>query len=265
MLFTLLGSLLIGCGGDPVRSSCEATCDWAVSCQEADRPVDAAALTESCLTATRAEDASCEKAESGSMDPASKKLLESCVAEIDAKATAAECDVFTGIDPEAVPSTDDLPGACITQGDDAIAVFEAARFSTSETGADLCVRYTESFCAASAACILGDFGGQIPQQVIDELGTPEELCAEKLSSQTDSCVTNDLYAAEESLDDTPNSARYAARRCLSELSSLSCEQINNNEFPEECAGSRSSAEENLAFATALFEVAQEFESAADAL
>lgn len=263
MLSTLLVSLLVGCGGDPVRSSCEAACDWAVSCQEADRPVDAAALSEACLAATRAEDPSCEKAESGKMDPASKSLLETCVSEIDAQASAGECNAFTGADPEDPPSQEDFPQGCITQGDDAVAVFEAAYTSTAETNEQMCNRYSEAFCAASAACILGDFGGQIPQAVIDEIGTPEEICLGKLEDQTQSCVDTNLYAPEESLADTPNTARAAARLCLSKLSELSCEQINGGEFPPECAGSRSSAEDNLAFATAALETAEEVQAAVE--
>lgn len=262
MFTTLLGLLWVGCAGDPVRSSCEAACDWAVGCQEADHPVDAEALRADCLVATRAEDPSCEKAESGKIDPASKSLLETCVSEIDAKADAAECNVFTGVDPADPPSQDDFPSGCVTQGDDAVAVLEAAFTSTAETSEQLCTRYTESFCQASADCVLGDFGGQIPQAVIDELGTPFDLCVGKLQSQTDSCVSSELYAPEESLSDTPNTARQAARLCLSKLFDLTCEEINGGEFPEECAGSRTSAEDNLAFATALFEVAQEFQDAA---
>jgi hypothetical protein len=263
MLFTLLGVMLTGCGGDPVQSYCEATCDWAVSCQEGDRPVgDGDALLADCLSATRAIDSSCEKAESGKIDPASKKALESCVSAINTKADAGECDVFTAADPSAVDASS-LPTACATQGSDAVAVFEAAYTSTSETGEELCTRFTESYCEASATCILGDFGDSIPQAVKDAMGgEPYDICVDRLQPQTDSCTTNDMYKAEEGLDDTPNTARQAARRCLRELSTLTCEQINGGQLPEECAASFTSTEDSLSFATALFTLAQDFQAAA---
>jgi len=263
MLITLLSSLLLGCKGEPVQSYCEATCDWATSCQVADGWVeDESALYESCLAETRSLDASCAKAEEGTIDPASKKALQSCTNAIQAKNDAGECDVFTLADPTAV-GVDSLPTACVTQGADAQAVFEAAYASTQETNEELCTRFTESYCAASAECILGDFGDQIPQAVKDAMGgEPYDICVSRLQPQTDACIANGLYEPEASFTDTPNTARQGARRCLRELSSLSCEQINGGELPEVCAASFTSTEDSLAFATALFELAQDFQAAA---
>jgi hypothetical protein len=86
---------------------------------------------------------------------------------------------------------------------------------------------------------------------------------DKLQNQTDSCIENSFYEPEESLSDTPNTARQGARRCLRELSQLSCAEINGGQLPEECAASFTSTEDSLAFATALFELAQDFQAAAE--
>jgi len=264
MLITLLSSLLLGCKGEPVQSYCEATCDWAATCQATDGWVeDEAALYENCLADTRALDASCAKAEEGTMDPASKKALESCTNAVNAKNDAGECDIFTLQDPNAL-SVDALPTACVTQGADAQSVFEAAYTSTQETNEDLCNRFTENYCSASSECIIGDLGGSIPQSVKDAMGgEPYDICVTRLQSQTDTCIANGMYDPEESLSDTPNTARQGARRCLRELGDLSCEQINGGQLPEACAASFTSTEDSLAFATVLFEVAQEFQAASE--
>ena len=263
MLITLMSTLWMGCAGDPVQSYCEATCDWAVACQSGDGWVDDEnVLYEDCLAATRAIDDSCAKAESGKMDPASKKALEVCTSAVNAKNDAGECDLFTLQDPTAL-GLDSLPTECATQGQDAQAVFETAYTSTQESNDALCTRFTETYCLASAECILGDFGGEIPQSVKDALGgEPFDICVDRLAAQTQSCTDNGLYDPEESLTDTPNTARQGARMCLRDLSELSCEQINGGQLPEVCAASFTSTEDGLAFATVLFDLASEFSAAA---
>lgn len=264
MLITLLSSMLLGCSGDPVQSYCEATCEWAVSCQATDGWIDDEnAVLDECLAATRSLDASCAKAEEGKIDPASKKALSLCTDAVNAKNDAGECDVFTLQDPNAL-GVDALPTECASQGSDAQAVFEAAYTSTQESNEALCTRFTESYCAASAECIIGDFGGDIPQAVKDAMGgEPFDICVNRLQDQTDTCAANDLYAPEESLTDTPNTARQGARRCLRELSELTCEEINGGQLPEVCAASFTSTDDSLAFATVLFDLAQEFQAAAE--
>jgi hypothetical protein len=248
------------CSGEPKRSYCESLCDWAVTCHETERTVDSQALLDQCLAETRASDASCEKAESGKMDPASAKLLEPCVKAIDEAATAGECNGFVGSIEQLKVAT--VPAACATQSADAVATFGAARDATVETGEQLCNRYTATFCERSADCILGDFQGEIPQEAIDALGgTPFELCVERLDlAFTNSCVSNDLYAAEEDLTDA-NLARQASRTCLSEFDAISCEQLIGGDVSNEtaaCAGSVSDPDDLLAIGQALLTLSDEF-------
>lgn len=254
----LMGLLMLACSGEPSRSTCDAACDLAVSCHEAERPIDAEAKRAECLAATEASDDSCAKAADGKLDPATKKLVDECVAALDDQAAAGECDTFTRTwSATEVPEPVVPPTACAPY----VGTIETARKTTAETGEELCQRFTDTFCLRTEECVLGDFGGEIPQAVIDELGTPFDLCVEKLSAQTASCVANDLYAAEESVDDV-NTGRQGARSCLGGFDELTCEQITSGALPEECAGAFTSTDDSVAFATALLEVAQDFEDAA---
>jgi hypothetical protein len=257
-ILVLLASF--ACSGEPKRSYCESLCDWAVACHETERTVDSAALLDQCLADTRASDASCEKAESGKMDPASAKLLEPCVKAIDANTEALECNGFVGSIEQLKVAT--VPAACATQSADAVATFDAARDATVETGEQLCNRYTTTFCERSADCILGDFQGEIPQEAIDAVGgTPFELCVQQLDQAfTNDCVANDLYAAEESLTDA-NLARQASRTCLTEFDAISCDQLFSGDLSNEtgaCAGSVSDPDDLVKIATALFELSEQF-------
>lgn len=249
----------LACSGEPKRSYCEALCDWAVACQATERTVESEAMLESCLTATRASDASCEKAESGKMDPASAKLLEPCVKAIDANTDAAECDGFVGSIEKLKTAT--VPAECATQADDAVATFDAARDATVETGEQLCHRYTATFCTRSEECILGDLGGQIPQAAIDELGTPYDRCVQALDAAfTDDCVANDLYKAEDNITDA-NLPRQASRTCLAEFDAISCDALFSGDLSNEsasCTASVSSPDDLLKIATELVKLSDDF-------
>ena len=249
---------MVGCGGgEPTRSYCEAVCDWAVSCQETERTVDAEAMSAECLAQSRAADPSCEKAESGKIDPATRKVLEGCVGAVDDAAAAGECDAFVGSVDEIKTGT--APGECVGMGADAVATFEAARDATTETGAQLCQRFTDTFCKRTEECIIGDLGSDIPQAAIDALGgTPYELCVQRLDPVfTTECTGTDLYVQEASVDDV-NAPRQAARECLSQFASIDCPAVLAGELPEFCAGSFTTTEQATAFGTALFELAGDF-------
>lgn len=247
------------CSGEPKRSFCEALCDWAVECQATERTVEADAMLESCLTATRASDASCEKAESGTMDPASAKLLEPCVNAIDTNAGEADCNGFVGTIDQL--KTAAVPAECATQADDAVATFDAARDATVETGEQLCNRYTTTFCGRSEECILGDFGGQIPQEATDALGTPFDRCVEGLTAAfTNTCVSSDLYHPEEDFTDA-NIARQSARTCLADFSTVTCDALFDGNLENtslSCTTSVSSPDDLLAIGGVLFDLAEEF-------
>ncbi|MEQ1572062.1 MAG: hypothetical protein ABMA64_40920 [Myxococcota bacterium] len=257
----LLLMISLACKGEPVRSYCEALCDWAVTCNATERDIDSALALESCLAATRASDASCEKAETGSIDPASKKLLQGCVNAIDDKATAAECDGFVGSFDEIKIGSP--PAECTTQAGDFAATYEEARDTTQETGEQLCNRFTDTFCKRAEECILGDFAGDIPQAAIDALGgTPYELCVERLDGPfTSECSSSGLYAPEDGLLDA-NIARQSARECLGDFSTVSCDSMFSAPptLTPLCAASFSSPAQLLAVGEALVGLGTDFEA-----
>jgi hypothetical protein len=257
----LLVLSMLACKGEPKRSYCEALCDWAVGCAAADRDIDTEAELAECLEATSASDPSCAKAEEGKIDPASAKLLEPCVKAIDDAAAAGECDPFTGTPEQVLTGT--VPAACGTQAQDAVQTFEIAQSSSVETGAELCQRYADTICARAEECILGDFGGEIPQAVTDELGTPFDRCVQALAPIfTNDCIANDLYKAEESITDL-NAARQAARDCLVGFEAAPCDALlDQGTMPESCAASQSSPEDLLAIGTVVVDLGLEYAEAA---
>ncbi len=260
-LGVLAALTFLSCTGEPVRSTCEAYCDWAVTCHETERPIDADVRRQMCLEATRARDATCAKAEDGTIDPATKELTQPCVDAIDAATSASECEGFVGTIDQIKASTP--PAECVTAGGDTLAAWEDTRESTQETGQELCTRFAETYCGRAEECILGDF--QVPQAVIDEIGTPFDICVNQLKSAfTDDCAANDLYAGEASIDDL-NATRQAARECLRDFSAVSCEALSSGDpeqLPEFCAGAFTTPDQALAVAEAVLGVYQQFEAAA---
>lgn len=261
-----LGALLAGCGGtgEPQTSYCEAVCDWAVACHEGERDIDRDASYQACLDATRASDDSCAKAEAGELNPAAAKLLEPCTNAVQAANDAGECSAFTGTIDEIKTATP--PTECAGQGTDSVATFEAARNATKESGDALCQRFTDTTCARTDECILGDFSGQIPQEVIDAVGgTPYELCVERLAPvQTTPCQDEELYLAETNLDEV-NPPRQAARECLDDFTSISCPDLFAGELTEVCVGSFSDPADLIAVAQVLLELSDEFAEAAQSV
>lgn len=255
-MMTIL-TLWIGCGGgEPARSYCEAVCDWAVGCQATERSVDLDALREQCLTETRAADPSCAKAEAGTLDPVSAKALSGCTSAVDDLAGAQECAAFVGSIEEIKVGAP--PSECLTQGEDAAATFEVARDSTTESGAELCQRYTTTYCERVDECVIGDFDGGLPQAAQDALGSPYDLCVQRLDPVfTSACVADDLYAPEASLDDL-NTARQGARECLRGIGAIACEDLLAGNLPETCGASFTTTDQATAFGQALFQLAQDY-------
>jgi hypothetical protein len=252
--------MAFACKGEPTRSYCEALCDWAVTCAGGERSVDADALTQSCLDTTRASDPSCEKAESGTMDPASKDLLGTCVKDIDAKADAGECNGFTGTIDEIKVGTP--PASCTSQGTDYLQTYNDARDTTKETNDELCHRVTDSICQRASDCILGDFQNDIPQAAIDALGgTPYDLCVQRLDAViTDKCISSGLYEPEQSADDL-NIARQGARECMRNFDQTACTDLFANPPTLDqvtCGVMFSSPEDLAAVGTALIGLSGDF-------
>lgn len=217
----LAAAVLASCKGDPQTSYCEATCDYAVTCAETEREVDADALRSSCMSATEAEDATCVDAAEG-LDPASGKLLTECTDAVEGASAAGQCEAFVGTLDEIKTGT--AEAACASQGTDFQKVFEAAQDSVTETNDQLCDRFTDTFCQRTQDCIVEDVG-DIPQDVSTAMGgMPYDLCLERVDFHTSSCKTDGLYAPEEAVDDV-NLARQSARDCMNNFETLSCDDL----------------------------------------
>ena len=249
--------------GEPTTSYCEAMCDHVVSCAAAERTVDEDALREQCLTDTRAADPTCADAESGELGAIGREGLKGCISAIQASMDAGECDDITGRIDDLKQGT--APTECATTGSNVQAVYTAARDAVVETNADLCQRFTDTFCGRFDECLIADLG-DIPTAVTDQLGTPFELCVSNLDFQTQTCVNDSLYGEEESLQDV-NLTRQAARECLRDFSVITCDALLAGDMQEspECGGAFASAEDTLAFGTALFQTAVQVSDAIDTM
>jgi hypothetical protein len=256
LVFASLAATSCSALGEPQRSYCEALCDWAVSCAGDERSVDAAAETAACIADAQAIDPQCAAASDGSLNPVEAEALTPCVDAIDAAASAGECDGFTGsIDDLKVATT---PAECAGQGEDAQTVFTTVQESAAETNDELCTRFSETFCGLADECIVGDFGNEIPQEAIDAAGgTPFDLCVTAVNAVTTECIDNDLYGLEEDFSDV-NTARQAARECMSGFDAVTCEQVFSGEVPQLCAAAFTTTDQAVAFATAMTEVAAAF-------
>jgi len=178
-------------GAAPSANACEAMCDWAIVCHEAERPLETDAAREDCLEATYGADGTCEDFDLGALSFAGSLELTPCIDAVDERRRALQCDPFTG--PESAIVTGTPPAQCIGAGRDAAAVFGAARDATVETGPALCVRVRDRLCEAAGDC-----------------ATPG--CAERLDAAfADDCVADGQYAPD---DDAINPLRAAARACL---------------------------------------------------
>ena len=244
---------------DPSESACEAMCAWAITCHEAERPVDTSALRTACTEATYAVDPTCEDADIDSLSFSGLEELAPCIDAVDQRRSAMECDPFTGTESAIASGT--APAQCIGAGRDAVAVFDAARAATIEPSGALCLRMRDGLCAATEACISEALGGSIPGTVVDKVGEPRQLCAEALADvYVTPCTDDERYTP--GLDE-PNPARDGARRCLvgldaPALDTVECDGLYAGGFDPTCAAAFASDSERLAVARALSEVADAF-------
>ena len=107
---------------------------------------------------------------------------------VDDLAAAGECGVFVGSLEERTLAAP--PATCVAQGTDALPVLNAAQAATAETSGEICQRLADSFCRQTEECILADYGGELPQDLTDSLGTPYDRCIAELSSSfTATCAS----------------------------------------------------------------------------
>tara|TARA_B100000575_G_C23036476_1_gene596605 strand:+ start:322 stop:1158 length:837 start_codon:yes stop_codon:yes gene_type:complete len=202
---------------EPQTSYCEAVCDWAVECSGETETLDA------CLEATRAANSNCADAENGDLNPASRALVEDCVATVEADT----CDGLTGsVDAQttATPSAE-----CVaSEGTAAADAYNEARISTQSSGETFCEDLGSSICAQAVDCLIGDFG---VDEATDALQSACEATA--VSELISTCQTVDL---DPSYGTDPNVNRMTANTCSSSIEGLSdsCAVFSADAWPAEC-------------------------------
>lgn len=240
------------------RSTCQAMCEWAVTCHEADRADDFDDVHTACLEATRAADASCSISEAGTQSFAAEQALGPCLSAIDARTDDLACEAFTGSTQERQSATP--PAQCIGAGRDASAVFEAARRATEESSAALCARIEGLLCDRTTACIVEAFGGAVPSEVEAALGSPRDACGAAIDGlYTLRCIRDDRYASPET---AVNPAREGALICVDDLVTIGCADLYAGRVEPECRAAFETPEELVAVANALATTARAFEDAA---
>ena len=266
LYFTLCCALSLSCkdalddltdtvNADPQRSTCQAYCDWAATCnaQTPGREGEREALVASCLEATRAQNPKCEEMERDGINVASASLYADCVTAIDARAAASDaCGPFIG-DAQQVNAALP-PQECAPVAQDDLNTFNAARVATAETNDALCARVSGTLCDRATACLVSEFS--VPEEALSALmPAPLEQCLTSMSEGvTSACVMDELYALDAGpvssgkadVDtDTPsapsvlfsaNPSREAARACLIALATLPCADLFSGMLPPVCAG-----------------------------
>ena len=205
-------------------SYCEAMCDWAADCAG-----DALGKKEAksrCLEAARAADSKCADAESGDLDPVSQAAVDKCVDAFDGKS----CDDITGSETDVATATP--PGACVTsEGTAAVDAYNDGRAASQQTGDEICDDIGATICAHAIDCLIGDFGVEEAEDVL------QEACE---NTVTAAMVAN---CKEVGLDvgygDETNPNRIAADDCSTELNGLddSCDIFTEDAWPATCGGS----------------------------
>lgn len=203
----------------PQTSYCEAICDWAVECSGDDSTLD------ECLDATRAANDNCAAAEGGDLDPANSKLVEDCVATVEADS----CDGLTGSVEDqgaATPSSE-----CIASEGPTVALdaYNDARTSQQAAGDDFCEDLGGSICANVVDCLIGDFD---VDEATDALQAACEASA--VTALVSTCQDVDLepgYGADANVN------RMSANVCAQGVSGLadSCDVFSGEAWPAECA------------------------------
>jgi hypothetical protein len=257
--FILSAHLFAGCDGvtdsleealtaEPQKSTCQAYCEWAVSCHGQARELDEESTMEACLSETKAVNTDCEVMETEGINTILSDIYKGCTDAIDAERTENNCAPFTGDTIEVNSSI--APTECALVAADDVDVFNTARMTTAEDNDALCERMSVTLCQRSTSCLVSEFN--IPQSYLDELmPNAEEQCITQFEeSVTSSCKDNDLYSisseegkADEAVTEivptvlfSVNPSREAARACLLALAELACGDFFGGNLPPECAG-----------------------------
>lgn len=243
-LIIALAAFSIACKGDKggASSYCEAACDLAVECAAAQREVDAATLKEECLTAAKAA-GQCNEG-----NIADEKVNQPCIDDLAERQDAGECDAFTGNVAEA--TADVGPASCL--GLDGFPdAWDAVQESTTESGAEMCERFTSDFCEKLTDCVSNTTG--YDPNTLDT--TPYDVCMSALEGRTNECIDGESFDN----GDGVNTQRETATECLSKMDSdVTCDDLFAGRIPGICAGAFVNADSAAAFATDLAGAAGQF-------
>lgn len=244
LFFAVTALAAVACKGDKGKQNtyCESVCELAVECAVAQREVDADALMADCLAAAEAA------GECGEQNIAEEKAAKPCIDALAEAQEAGECDAFTGTSAEA--ATDVGPASCLTQAGFS-ASWTAAQEATAESGAEMCERFTSTFCEKITDCV-NTTAGYDPA-TLDT--TPYDVCMTSLQGRIDECATNGTYE----VDGAVNVQRDAVNSCLTDVGSeLTCEELFSGSLPATCAGAFVDPEQAASYGTSLAEVGAGF-------
>ncbi len=280
LLVVSLASTLGGCGlADKFKvdqSYCEAVCDWAVACVDGESSLTAEEAMERCIAATEAEDPQCGGAEED-LDKDDVLLLNTCID----KQKEQSCDALTGSEQAVMTGTPPVAQCLVAYGGgsdaivdvatslpDASAVVELqdiqvyntynnARNAVLETGAEVCIRFEETFCNYAIDCMeskttdFGDIRDEVYGKCLDTV----------MGNITDSCIEGERYDSILPVD--YNLARYSAEECMDSWDDQAASEGACSLFtstpPTICAGAFSSAEQVETVITGVVSLAGDYD------
>lgn len=246
LIIALTAFAAVACKGDKGAqpSYCESMCELAVECAVAQRDVDADALMAECIAATEAA------GQCGELNVAEEKLAKPCIESLEERKANGECDAFTGSSDEV--ALDLGPADCLTQGGFGDA-WDAAQQTTSESGAEMCERFTSTFCDKITECV-NSSAGYDPATFET---TPYDVCMTSMQGRIDECATDGRY----DVDGNVNIRRDAVNDCLSDVGGeLTCDQLFAGDLPATCAGAFIDPDQAFAYGSGLAEVGASFAS-----
>jgi hypothetical protein len=246
LFFAVTALAAAACNGDKGKQPtyCESICDLAVECAAAQREIDADAMMDECLAATKAA------GECGEMNIAEEKAAKPCVDALAEAQEAGECDAFTG--NSATATTDVGPASCLTQGG-FTGAWSAAQEATAESGAEMCERFTSTFCDKITECV-NSTAGYDPATFET---TPYDVCMTSFQGRIDECASEGTYEVSGSV----NVQRDLVNDCLSDVGNeLTCEDLFAGRLPGTCAGAFVDEEQAASYGTSLAELGAGFAS-----
>jgi uncharacterized Fe-S cluster protein YjdI len=242
------------------QSYCEAVCEWAVECVDGESSLTAEEAMQRCIEATEADDPQCGGAEKD-LEKDDVLLLNTCID----KQKEQSCDALTGNESAVMTGTPPVAQCLVAYGGGSDAIVEVAtslpdasavtqlqdiqvyntynnaRNAVLETGAEVCIRFEETFCDYAIECMeskttdFGDIRDEVYAKCLDNV----------MGNITDECISNERYDSILPVD--YNLARYSAEECMDEWDATASSEgacaVYTSTPPAICAGAFSSAEQ----------------------